>query len=196
MEKTDKIYDCLKDAQVGIAGCGGLGSNCAVSLARTGVGHLVVADFDVVSESNLNRQYFFQDQIGQLKVEALKENIHRIAPEVLVENHALILDKNSIKEIFEDCSIIIEAFDKAEMKHMLIETVLETWPEKYVITGVGLAGWGSTNALHVRHSDKLIICGDENYEVSEERPPLSPRVNIVAHMQANEALNLLLKELC
>lgn len=196
MKETDKIYACLKDARVGIAGCGGLGSNCAVSLARTGVGHLVVADFDVVSESNLNRQYFFKDQIGQLKVEALKKNIHRITPAVVVEDHNIMLDENSIKEIFKDCSIIIEAFDKAEMKHMLIETVLEGWPEKYVIAGVGLAGWGSTDALHIRRSDKLIICGDENHEVSEVMPPLSPRVNIVAHMQANEALNILLKELC
>ena len=50
--------------RVGIAGAGGLGSNCAVALARSGVGTLVIADFDIIEAANLNRQYYFTDQIG------------------------------------------------------------------------------------------------------------------------------------
>jgi sulfur carrier protein ThiS adenylyltransferase len=63
----------LIEFRIGIAGCGGLGSNCAVALSRVGIGRLILVDFDVVELSNLNRQYYFRDQIGLLKTEALTE---------------------------------------------------------------------------------------------------------------------------
>ncbi len=64
---TPGVHTKLKAATVGIAGLGGLGSSIAVALARVGVGKLIVADFDVVEPSNLNRQQYFVDQIGFLK---------------------------------------------------------------------------------------------------------------------------------
>lgn len=190
-----KIKEILKDKTIGIAGAGGLGSNCAISLARTGIGNLVIADFDIIDESNLNRQYYFYDQIGQKKIIALKENIEKVNPKVNVKAHDLKLDENSIKEIFKDCDIIVEAFDLAEMKKMLIETVLINFPEKYIIAGIGIAGWGDNNALKTEQHEKLFICGDQKTEVSNELPPLAPRVCIAANMQANIALQILLKNL-
>ncbi|MBE0661664.1 MAG: sulfur carrier protein ThiS adenylyltransferase ThiF [Bacteroidales bacterium] len=186
------IYDTLKTKTVGIAGCGGLGSNCAMALARVGIGRLIVADFDVVSNSNLNRQYFFNDQIGMLKVYALKENLLRVNADVKVNAFDLRLCSNDILEVFSDCDVIIEAFDLAKMKQMIIETVLMFMPDKYIISGMGLAGWGDNNLLKTAFHDKLIVCGDGEIEISETLPPLAPRVGIVAHMQANMALELLL----
>jgi len=186
------IYDVLKTKTVGIAGCGGLGSNCAMALARVGIGRLVLADFDVVSESNLNRQYFFRDQVGKLKVYALKDNLLRVNPDVKINAFDLRLCSNDIVEIFSDCDVIIEAFDLAKMKQMIIETVLLFLPEKYIIAGMGLAGWGDNNLLNTKFYDKLIVCGDGEIEISETLPPLAPRVGIVAHMQANMALEILL----
>ena len=186
------LYETLKTKTVGIAGCGGLGSNCAMALARVGVGRLIIADFDVVSDSNLNRQYFFRDQIGKLKVYALKENLQRVNPEVKVNAFDLRLCSNDIVEIFSDCDVIVEAFDLSKMKQMIIETVLMYMPEKYIVSGVGLAGWGENNMLATRFYDKLIICGDGEIEVSEDLPPIAPRVGIVAHMQANQVLEILL----
>jgi len=185
----------LKTKCVGIAGCGGLGSNCAVSLARVGIGKLVIADFDIIVESNLNRQYFFFDQIGQKKAYALRENINRINPSVKVEAHDIKLKSNDIISLYKDCDIIVEAFDLAEMKMMIIETVLSKMPDKIIISGVGLAGWGDTNSLKVRQIGNLYICGDELKEVSEEMPPLAPRVGIVANMEANVVLEILLNSL-
>ncbi len=182
----------LRTAKIGIAGCGGLGSNCAVALARIGIGTLVIADFDVLSESNLNRQYYFRDQIGQRKTDALKENIRRINPEVVVETHFLQLDPGNIPIIFSDCDILVEAFDLADQKEMLIETALSVFPEKPLVIGLGMAGWGRNNQLHCRGSDNLYICGDEVSEISEELPPLAPRVGIVANMQANMVVEILL----
>jgi sulfur carrier protein ThiS adenylyltransferase len=186
------ILDTLKTKSVGIAGCGGLGSNCAMALARVGIGRLIIADFDVVSDSNLNRQYFFRDQVGKLKVFALKENLLRVNPDLKVNAFDLRLCSNDIVEIFSDCDVIIEAFDLAKMKQMIIEAVLMFLPDKFIVSGMGLAGWGENNMLKTMFYDKLIVCGDGELEISETLPPLAPRVGIVAHMQANQVLEILL----
>lgn len=188
-----EIKDILRNKTVGIAGCGGLGSNCAVGLARVGTGTLVIADFDRIELSNLNRQYYFFNQIGELKTEALKRNLLAINPEIMVISHNVVLTNENIPRIFKNCDIIIEAFDKAGMKAMLIETVLTEMPEIPLITGLGMAGWGKNSLLHSRKaSENLYICGDEISEISDHLPPLGPRVAIVANMQANLAMEILL----
>ncbi len=186
------MLDDLKQKKVGIAGCGGLGSNCAVALARVGVGTLVIADFDVISHSNLNRQYFFFDQIGLKKSAALKDNINKINPEVIVDAYDIKLDRVSILELFADCDVIVEAFDLAGMKQMIIETVLSEMPGVPLISGVGLAGWGNNESISTKRYGDLITCGDGQTEVSELMPPLAPRVGIIANMQANIVLEILL----
>ncbi|MDZ7737790.1 MAG: sulfur carrier protein ThiS adenylyltransferase ThiF [Bacteroidales bacterium] len=192
--RFSEIKKQLSRFSVGIAGAGGLGSNCAVALARTGIGRLVIADYDIVEAGNLNRQYFFTRQVGMKKTEALKENLRDINPDTLVEIHSIKLKEDNIPAIFSDCDIIVEAFDRGEMKKMLAETVISTWPERPLIIGSGLAGYGDNNKLRERRiGSTLIICGDEETEVSEELPPLAPRVAIIANMQANVVIELLLK---
>lgn len=186
------IRSKLKDRTVGIAGCGGLGSNCAVALARVGVGKLVVADFDVIEASNLNRQYFFKDQIGQNKALALKDIISRIDTDITVDAHDVFLTADTLPDIFRGCDVIVEAFDKAEMKQMIIETVIATMPSKPLVCGVGLAGWGSNKDIIMQMHDNIYICGDQENEVNEKYPPLGPRVGIIANMQANQVLEILL----
>jgi sulfur carrier protein ThiS adenylyltransferase len=189
-----EIEKHLGKFKVGIAGAGGLGSNCAVSLARTGVGTIVIADFDTVEKLNLSRQYYFRDQTGKPKVLALQENINRINPEITVIPVHVKLDPSNIPDTFKGCHLIIEAFDKAEMKEMLIETVQNKMPEIPLIVGSGIAGWGKSDEIKCRKiDDSLYICGDETLEATEELPPLAPRVGIVACMQANLAIELLLR---
>ncbi|MFZ4401488.1 MAG: sulfur carrier protein ThiS adenylyltransferase ThiF [Bacteroidales bacterium] len=189
------LLDPLKGKTVGIAGCGGLGSNAAIALSRIGIGKLIIADFDTVDQSNLNRQYYFIDQLGLLKVDALKINIERVNKEVIVEKHCVRLTPENIPVLFWDCDVIIEAFDLAEMKKMLIECVLCEMPEKYIISGSGMAGWGNNNTIKTIQYDKLYICGDLETEISENTPPLAPRVGIVANMQANQVIELLLNKI-
>lgn len=192
--KFSEIKSHLEGYTVGIAGAGGLGSNCAVALARSGIGHLVIADHDIVENSNLNRQYYFIDQVGMKKTEALKKNIERINPEVQVDIYDKELTKENIPVIFRDCDIIVEAFDKSDMKQILAETVLSLWPERPLIIGSGLAGYGKTNNLKERTiGSTLIVCGDEESEVTDESPSMAPRVGIVANMQANAVVNILMK---
>jgi sulfur carrier protein ThiS adenylyltransferase len=190
--KFSEIKNILSTKTVGIAGCGGLGSNCAAALARVGIGKLVVADFDVIEESNLNRQYFFFDQIGKHKAPALRENLIRINPKVNVIDHVIKLLPKDIIELYKDCDVVVEAFDKAEMKEMIIETVLSEFPEKPIVCGVGLAGWGGNNLIKTEQFRKLYIVGDRTSETSENDPPLAPRVGAVSNMMANVVLEILL----
>ena len=192
--KIAEIVKHLRNFRVGIAGAGGLGSNCAVCLARAGVGTLVVADFDIVEPSNLSRKYYFMDQTGRPKVVALKENINRINEVTEVIPFQVELNTDNIQWIFNGCHLIIEAFDRAEMKAMLIETLQLKMPGVPVIVGSGLAGWGKSDEIKCRKiDDSLYICGDETLETTGELPPLAPRVAVVAAIQANLALELLMK---
>jgi sulfur carrier protein ThiS adenylyltransferase len=188
----EQVKQVLKSKTVGIAGCGGLGSNCAIALARVGIGRLVLADFDLVEEQNLNRQFYFYDQIGMLKVAALKQNLFRTNPDVRVNTFDIRLCQSDIIEVFGKCDVIVEAFDKPEMKHMILETVHNFMPDTFLVMGIGMAGWGDNNIIRSRQSEKLIICGDEVNAIATECPPMAPRVGIVANMQANAVLEILL----
>jgi sulfur carrier protein ThiS adenylyltransferase len=189
-----EIQKVLSKKTVGIAGAGGLGSNCAVALARVGIGRIIICDYDKISRSNLNRQYYFYEQIGQHKVFAIEDNILFINPRVKVKAHHIKLNPENIPEIFKKCDVIVEAFDLAEMKQMIIETVLTALPKIPLVIGLGMAGWGDNNSLKVRKVDNLYICGDEKSEISEDLLPLAPRVGIVANMQANTVLEILLNK--
>jgi sulfur carrier protein ThiS adenylyltransferase len=188
-----EIRSHLGKFRVGIAGAGGLGSNCAIALARSGIGTLVLCDFDVIEESNLNRQYYFSDQVGQMKTIALKENITRINPNVFVIAHQKRLDSHNMSEIFSGCNIIVEAFDRSEMKEMLIETIQVRMPGIPIVVGSGMAGWGKSETIRCRKIDEtLYVCGDELTEVSDSEPAMAPRVGIVANMQANVVVEILM----
>jgi sulfur carrier protein ThiS adenylyltransferase len=169
-------------------------SNCAVALARSGVGTLVICDFDVIEPANLNRQYYFADQVGQPKTIALKENISRIDPGISVIAYQELLNRDNINEIFKGCNVIVEAFDMSDMKEMLIETIQTEMAGIPVIVGSGMAGWGKNEAIKSRKLDEsLYVCGDETSEVSDSLPPMAPRVGIVANMQANIVIEILMK---
>lgn len=192
---TPGVHSRLKAATVGIAGAGGLGSAVAVALARVGVGQLTIADFDVVEPSNLNRQQYFIDQLGMHKVVALAANLQRINPYVAVRQHAVMLDPANIAALFADCSIIVEAFDRADMKAMLVNTVLEQMPAVTVIAASGLAGYGSNNAIVTsRISERLFLVGDGISEAKPGNGLMAPRVGIAASHQANQVVRCILGE--
>ena len=192
---TPGVHDRLKTATVAIAGVGGLGSPVAIALARSGIGRLLLADFDVVEPSNLNRQQYFIDQIGLPKVEALKANLQRINPYVQVDAHRLRLGRNNIPSLFAAADIIVVAFDRPDQKAMLVECCLATWPQKPVVSASGLAGFGPSNAIQTRRAlGQLILVGDGDSEARPGEGLMAPRVGIAAHHQANAVLRLLLGE--
>jgi len=180
----------LLRAVVGIAGCGGLGSNAAVALVRAGVGKLILADYDVVEESNLNRQYYFQSDIGKKKIEALSGHLKSINPHVHLAAFDRRFSSRDIPEIFKDADVLIEAIDRAETKSWLIEAWRTAFPERHIVCASGLSGAGRTETLKVKHSGKIHIVGDGESDMS--RGLCSARVAIAANMEANVAIELLI----
>lgn len=183
-----------QQACIGIAGAGGLGSNIAFALTRAGIGRLIIVDFDVVSPSNLNRQQFFIDQIGKPKVSALRDNLERISPYTEVIIHPLRITAANVAEIFDAADILIEAFDSAEQKAMLLSAWEDLYPDKPYIGASGLAGVGNNEAIHTEKYGKVYLIGDAVSELEPGISPVSARVAIVANMQANLCLELLLKD--
>lgn len=183
----------LQQAVIGIAGCGGLGSNVAVSLVRAGIKKLILCDFDVVEVSNLNRQHFYQSDIGKVKSHALAEHLRNINPEVELEVHNLKLTAESAVEIFKSVDILIEAFDRAESKKWLIESWCRHYSHKPIICGSGLAGYGKFETLKIRKAGNIYLCGDEISDMSIGL--CAPRVAIVAAMQANKAIEILIENI-
>jgi sulfur carrier protein ThiS adenylyltransferase len=192
---TPRVYERLKNSRVGIAGVGGLGSTVAVALARVGVGELVIADFDVVEPSNLNRQQYFVDQLGRFKVDALTETLHRINPYVTITPHRILLAPDNVPTVFAGCSVLVEAFDRAEMKSMLVDTVITNMVDTVVVAASGLAGYGPNNAITTRRiSRRLYLVGDLTSEAQPGNGLMAPRVGIAASHQANQVVRILLGE--
>ncbi|MFO8050225.1 MAG: sulfur carrier protein ThiS adenylyltransferase ThiF [Thermoplasmatota archaeon] len=183
----------LKGSKVGIAGAGGLGSNIAVSLARTGIGGLLIVDFDRVERSNLNRQYYFEDQIGRPKVEALKENIKRIGYGTKVEVMDIRLEKGSMHEPFKEMDVVVEALDSAQSKADLIKDVLKNLNDMPVVAASGVAGFGKSERIELERFGNLHLVQDHQARSSNEDILTAPRVGLFAHYQANIVLEILLE---
>ena len=183
--------EVLEKKCVAVAGCGGLGSNAAAALVRAGLGKLILADFDRVEESNLNRQYFYQADLGQKKVAALSHYLKAINPRIQLTVHDIKLTCDNLASIMGPADLLVEAFDRAEEKQWLIETWSRHFPEKFMVCGNGLSGLGNTDALKVTRVGRIYFCGDG---VTDRSMGLcSARVAIVANMEANVAIELLVK---
>lgn len=189
---TPGVHAKLKQGVVGVAGLGGLGSMVALALARVGVGTLILADVDVVEPSNLNRQQYEIGHIGHPKTESMADVLKRINPYITLRSHSVKLDRENIPSIFKDAMVLIECFDGADQKAMLIETAREGLPDAYVISASGMAGFGDSNRIEtIRAGEKIFICGDRETAAEPGRGLMAPRVGIAACHQANLAISLL-----
>lgn len=191
----EKLQTKFSSATVAICGLGGLGSNIAISLARAGVGKLILIDFDKVDITNLHRQQYKAKQIGLNKTDALFENLREIAPYVELETYTERITEENAAGMLQGADIICEAFDSAECKAMLVNLVLETMPDKYIIVASGMAGMGSANTIQTRKvSKRFYICGDGESDVSEAGSLVSSRVMLCAAHQAHTVLRILAEQ--
>lgn len=192
---TPGVHAKVRAATVGVAGLGGLGSHVAIALARLGVGRLVLADFDVVEPSNLNRQSYFVDQLGMEKAEALSATLARINPFVAVEARTVRITPENTASLFGECQVVVEAFDAADQKAMIVESVLAKLPGVFVVAASGLAGHGPAEDIKPhRLGPNLVVVGDLASEAKPGAGLMAPRVGVAAHMQANAVLRRILGE--
>ena len=191
----EDIQEKFSSATVAICGLGGLGSNIAISLARAGIGKLILIDFDKVDITNLHRQQYKASQIGMDKTDALSENLKEIAPYIGIESHTVRITEDNAVEILKDADIICEAFDNAECKAMLTNLVLEIMPDKFLVAASGMAGFGSANSIRTRKiTRKFYLCGDEQSDVQSEGSLISSRVMLCAAHQAHTVLRILAEQ--
>lgn len=191
----EKLVRIFEQSSVAICGLGGLGSNIAISLARAGVGRLVLIDYDQVDVSNMNRQQYRVSQIGQYKTEALKRILSEIAPYCQIEIHTTKITAENAVELLSDVDVVCEAFDKAENKAILVNEVLEKLPDMYLIAASGMAGMGDGNMIQTKMiTEHFYICGDGISEVNENESLVAPRVMLCAAHEALCVLRILQKK--
>lgn len=178
-------------ARVAVCGLGGLGSNVAISLARAGVGSLWLFDFDRVDISNLHRQQYKISQLGMYKTDAMKHTLSEISPYCSVITHTEKLTEENLS-LVSDCDIVCECFDNAECKAMLINSVTEFYPEKYIVSASGMSGLHTGNTIITKKLGKrLYICGDGKSDVTDDITLYAPRVMLCASHQANTVLRII-----
>jgi sulfur carrier protein ThiS adenylyltransferase len=184
----------LDRSVVAICGLGGLGSNIAIALTRAGVCKLILTDYDKVDITNIHRQQYYADQIGMYKTEAIKDNLKRINPYMELELNNIKISEDNIEELLGKADIICEAFDKADQKAMLVNFVLEHFPEKYLVAGSGMAGLDSVNLIKTREITKhFIICGDGNSDVNTSGSLMASRVMACASHEAHAVIQIINK---
>ena len=189
------LQEKFSKATVAVCGLGGLGSNIAISLARAGVGKLILIDFDKVDITNLHRQQYKANQIGMNKTNALSENLKEIAPYIELETHTERVTEENAVHLLQGVDIICEAFDDAECKAMLTNLVLETMPDKFLVAASGMAGFSSANTIKTRKVMKhFYLCGDETNDVADTIGLVAPRVMLCAAHQAHTVLRILAGE--
>ena len=205
-EQLDQAFDArfpeemqtkLRNARVAVAGLGGLGSNIAVMLARSGVGELLLVDFDTVDVTNLNRQMYFIPQLGKPKAEALPELLYQINPYVAYESICVKVTPENVKELFSEYPIVCEAFDAPDQKAMLVRELLIQCQKTTVISGNGMAGYADTNTIKTQQMTKrLYVCGDQSTDIGNGIGLIAPRVAACAAHEANKVLQLIMQEKC
>lgn len=191
----EDLQNKISAARVAVCGLGGLGSNIAIALARAGVGHLHLIDFDRVDLTNLNRQQYAVGQLGQYKTDALRETLSLISPYCDVTCDTIQVTEETLPDLLRNEDYICEAFDRAEAKAMLVSGVLEHFPEKYLVAGSGLAGLGSANTIQTRRvSQRFYLCGDGTSDSSVGLGLVASRVLVCAAHEANMILRLIAGE--
>lgn len=190
-----ELQQKFSSATVAVCGLGGLGSNIAISLARAGVGRLILIDFDCVDITNLHRQQYKANQIGQYKTDALSKNLLEIAPYAEIQTFTERITEDNFARFLGEAHVICEAFDQAEAKAMLVNGVLEHLPDKYLVAASGMAGLGTPNTIQTRKIMKhFYLCGDEVSDVADTIGLVAPRVMLCAAHQAHTVLRILAGE--
>ena len=191
----EELQKAFSTAVVAVCGLGGLGSNIAIALARAGVGRLILCDFDRVDITNLHRQQYKADQIDMYKTDALADNLREIAPYIELEMHTERITEENAVTLLKDADIICEAFDDAECKAMLTNTVFTEMRDKYLVVASGMAGLSDANRIKTRKvTSKFYLCGDEESDVADGIGLVSSRVMVCAAHQAHTVLRILAKQ--
>lgn len=186
-----EINKILENSRVSILGCGGLGSNIAMTLARCGVGELHLYDFDKVEYSNLNRQNYDLGDLGNSKVDQTKKKIEETIPYTRVFAEEAFISEENLDEIIEKTDIFIEAFDKKEMKSLVFDYFLGKKDKKLVMAS-GLSGLGNFCDIKIKEIENITIVGD--FKSTPDEGLYAPYIGIISNLEALCAVKIIIGE--
>ena len=148
----------LRQARVTVVGLGAVGSYAAEGLARAGVGHLRLVDFDVVRQSNINRQlYALESTLGRPKVEVARERVLDINPQCDVEAMSVFVDAQTSPQLLAPApSVVIDAIDSVSPKVELIAAAVSAGVR--IISSMGAATRTDYRRIRVADISETDVC--------------------------------------
>ena len=179
----------FRKSKILILGCGGLGTNLCFMLAKSGVGHIKIVDYDKVEYSNLNRQIYRPTDVGKYKVDAFKEICDDFLPFANISVENIKITEDNIDEMTEGYDIVLEALDDEYAKSLVLEHFIGT--DKKLISVSGIGGVKKLD-MKIKKMNNIVVCGD--FETKTDIGLYYPNVMIAASTQAIIALNWLLEE--
>ncbi len=188
---TEEQLVTIQSKKIGIAGAGGLGSNVAMILVRSGFTKIEIFDYDSIDASNLNRQQYFINEIGLDKVGCLTEHLFNINPDIHIQSIKAKWTRDNAHSFFSNCDFIIEAFDQADWKYQFINYYQPSGIP--IISGNGMAGLFEKQPMFVRKLDNVYFVGDSTTDTALGHPPMAPRVTACAAKMAEIILDLTLE---
>ena len=185
----------LKASSVLIVGVGGLGSPAALYLAAAGVGRLILADYDKLDLTNLQRQVIYQtNQIQQTKVAAAKQRLLALNPLLEIEPMALPISDDNIESLVSSVAVVLDCSDNFLTRELINKTCVTL--KKPLVSGAAIRLQGQITVFDNRHMESpcyhcLFGTGGEQELTCSEAGILGPVVGIIGAMQALEAIKLI-----
>lgn len=186
----------ISRARVLVVGMGGLGSPVSLYLAAAGVGHLGLADFDVVDRSNLQRQIVHREQnIGQLKTESAETTLRELNSGLSVERFDYTLEPEELSELVQRYDLLVDCTDNFPTRFQLNDISLVAGLP--MVSGAAIRWEGQVTAFDPREEDSpcyQCLYPDRGVEAAScaAEGVISPLVGVIGTMQALETVNILL----
>jgi molybdopterin-synthase adenylyltransferase len=176
----------LKKAKVFVAGAGGLGSPVSIYLAVAGIGHIRIADHDVVDPSNLNRQilHWYKD-IGRLKVDSAREKLSEMNPDVKIEITSKTINETNISSMTDGFDAIVDAMDNFPTRYILNRTAVERNIPFFHGAVRGLEGRAMTI---IPGKTACLRCMYHGTPPAEKFPVLGATPAVIASIQVTEVI--------
>jgi len=186
----------LLKSKVAIIGAGGLGGTVLELLTRMGIGELIIADKDIIGDSNLNRQILSKEtNLGQSKAEVAVKRVKEINSSVEITGHSVFIDSDNVKEIIEGVDVAVDALDNLPSRFVLQKACRDL---KIPLVHGAIAGFnGQLTTIFPEDKGLELIYGSDRdlpehgSEVTLGAPTVTPA--LIASLEAQEVIKILLK---
>ncbi|MCQ6963738.1 adenylyltransferase [Methanolobus chelungpuianus] len=181
----------LKQSRVFIAGAGGLGCPIALYLAAAGVGHIYIADKDVIEQTNLNRQVLhWEKDVGRTKASSIEEKLREINPYINVIAQSLTIDEKNIMDLAKDADVIVDAMDSYNIRYLLNQAALRAGVP--LVHGA-IRGFDGQVTTVIPGKTACLKCIFTLAPPQEIFPVIGVAPGIIGLIQANEVIKCLLR---